>query len=120
MTPAPDRHFADTEEPGGGGIAAKRDLEGQIVSAGGDTAFETRWCYGIETRWHDPAKRWFAWPRWEYRGATHRAVGELQKCIPYNTITRILQEYFWCDRITPTLPWGLSHLTDEGTSRNGG
>ena len=42
VTPAPDGHFADTEEAGSGGIAAKHDLEHKIMPAGGQTALETR------------------------------------------------------------------------------
>jgi hypothetical protein len=49
MTPAPDGHFAYTEEPGGGGIAAERHLEHEVVSAGDDPALKTRCCYGLGT-----------------------------------------------------------------------
>jgi hypothetical protein len=35
MTPPPDRHFADTEEAGSGGITAKHDLECEIMPAWG-------------------------------------------------------------------------------------
>jgi hypothetical protein len=38
MAPAPYRHFADTEESGSRGIAAKHDPEDAIMPASGDPA----------------------------------------------------------------------------------
>jgi hypothetical protein len=42
VPPTPDRHFADTEGAGSGGIAAKCDLEDVIMPAGGNPAVKTR------------------------------------------------------------------------------
>jgi hypothetical protein len=53
VTPAPDGHFADTEEAGSGCIAAKHDPECKIMPSGGQTALEARGRYWAETRSHD-------------------------------------------------------------------
>jgi hypothetical protein len=53
MTPAPDGHAADTEDPRGGAIASEGHFEDQIVLATGESAFKARWGYWFGTQWHN-------------------------------------------------------------------
>jgi hypothetical protein len=52
VTPTPDGHFANVEEPSRGSITAERYLEDLVVAPGGEATLEARWGYEIGTRVH--------------------------------------------------------------------